>query len=350
MLLEAPDRPRRRALTAARAAIPVTVPATAAAVAAPALARLARIGFLTLPNYSAIALVNALEACRMANYVTLAEDYRYAVVTLDGAAAAASNGLSLTPTVRIAEAGPFDLVFVCGGVSVRHAVERPLSDALRRLARRGVALGGLCTGTFALAEAGLLDGYRAAIHWENLTAIREEFAGVAFTEELFVVDRDRLTCTGGVAPLELMLTLIEARHGKPVAAKVSDQFMVERPRGGGDRQPLPLPSRIEHLHPALARAARMMDTAIERPLTVADVAAGVGLSPRQLERLFRRHLGTSPAEFSLGRRLVHARELLRQTPMSVTDVGLACGFQSAAHFSTAYRRHFGRSPREERAA
>jgi transcriptional regulator GlxA family with amidase domain len=350
VLLEAPDRPRRRALTAARAAIPVTVPATAAAVAAPALARLARIGFLTLPNYSAIALVNALEACRMANYVTLAEDYRYAVVTLDGAAAAASNGLSLTPTVRIAEAGPFDLVFVCGGVSVRHAVERPLSDALRRLARRGVALGGLCTGTFALAEAGLLDGYRAAIHWENLTAIREEFAGVAFTEELFVVDRDRLTCTGGVAPLELMLTLIEARHGKPVAAKVSDQFMVERPRGGGDRQPLPLPSRIEHLHPALARAARMMDTAIERPLTVADVAAGVGLSPRQLERLFRRHLGTSPAEFSLGRRLVHARELLRQTPMSVTDVGLACGFQSAAHFSTAYRRHFGRSPREERAA
>ena len=313
-----------------------------------ALARLSRVAFLTLPNYSAIALVNALEACRMANYVSLTEDYRWAVVTLDGAPAEASNGLSMTPTGRLADAGPFDLVFVCGGVSVRHAVDRPLSDALRRLARRGVALGGLCTGTFALAEAGLLDGYRAAIHWENLTAIREEFSGVAFTEELFVVDRDRLTCTGGVAPLELMLTLIEARHGKPVAAKVSDQFMVERPRGGGDRQPLPLPSRIEHLHPALARAARMMDAAIERPLTVAEVATGVGMSPRQLERLFRRHLGTSPAEFALGRRLVHARELLRQTPMSITDVGLACGFQTAAHFSTAYRRHFGRSPREER--
>jgi len=331
--------------------VAATVPAPAAppAVAPLALARLSRIGFLTLPNYSAIALVNALEACRMANYVSLTEDYRWAVVTLDGAPVVASNGLSMSPTVRLADAGPLDLLFVCGGVSVRHGVDRKLSDALRRLARRGVALGGLCTGTFALAEAGLLDGYRAAIHWENLTAIREEFSSVAFTEELFVVDRERLTCTGGVAPLELMLTLIEARHGKPVAAKVSDQFMVERPRAGGDRQPLPLPSRIEHLHPALARAARMMDAAIERPLTVAEVAAGVGMSPRQLERLFRRHLGTSPAEFSLGRRLVHARELLRQTPMSVTDVGLACGFQTAAHFSTAYRRHFGRSPREERA-
>jgi transcriptional regulator GlxA family with amidase domain len=318
------------------------------ATAPPALARLARIGFLTLPNYSAIALVNALEACRMANYVTLAEDYRFAVVTLDGAPAEASNGLSLTPTVRLAEAGPFDLVFVCGGVSVRHAVDRPLADALRRLARRGVALGGLCTGTFALAEAGLLDGYRAAIHWENLTAIREEFAGVTFTEDLFVVDRDRLTCTGGVAPLDLMLTLIEARHGKGVAAKVSDQFMVERPRAGGDRQPLPLPARVEQQHPTLARAARLMDAAIERPLPVADVAAAVGVSPRQLERLFQRHLATSPAEFALSRRLVHARELLRQTPMSVTAVGLACGFQTAAHFSTAYRRRFGRSPRQER--
>ncbi len=316
----------------------------------PLLARLSRIGFLTLPNYSAIALVNALEACRMANYVSLADDYRWSVVTLDGAPVTASNGLSLSPTLRLADAAPFDVLFVCGGVQVRNAVDKPLSDALRRLARRGVVLGGLCTGTFALAEAGLLDGYRAAIHWENLTAIREEFAGVTFTEDLFVADRERLTCTGGIAPLELMLTLIEARHGKPVAAKVSDQFMVERPRAGGDRQPLPLPSRIEHLHPALARAARMMDAAIERPLTVAEVAAGVGMSPRQLERLFRRHLGTSPAEFALGRRLVHARELLRQTPMSVTDVGLACGFQSAAHFSTAYRRHFGRSPREERAS
>ncbi len=339
MLLEAADRPRRRPLSAA----PVAVAAPPAA-----LARLARVGFLTLPNYSAIALVNALEACRMANYVAPGEDYHWSVVTLDGAPAVASNGLSLAPTVKLTDAGPLDVLFVCGGVSVRHAVDRRLSDALRRLARRGVALGGLCTGTFALAEAGLLDGYRAAIHWENLTAIREEFAGVAFTEDLFVVDRDRLTCTGGIAPLDLMLTLIEARHGKGVAAKVSDQFMVERPRAGGDRQPLPLPARVEQQHPTLARAARLMDAAIERPMHVADVAAAVGVSPRQLERLFQRHLATSPAEFALSRRLVHARELLRQTPMSVTAVGLACGFQTAAHFSTAYRRRFGRSPRQER--
>ncbi len=134
-------------------------------------------------------------------------------------------------------------MLVCGGIDVRHSTDRQLKDRLRRLARRGTVLGALCTGTFALAEAGLLDGYRCAIHWENLSAIREEFAAVEFVDDLFVIDRDRVTCTGGVAPLDMMLTLIEARLGPAIARKVTDEFIVAQPRAATDRQRHVLPTR-----------------------------------------------------------------------------------------------------------
>lgn len=311
------------------------------------LASLTRIGFLTLPNHSMIACANALEALRMANYVTETEIYSWRVVTLDGVPAPASNGLTLTPTVALIEAGPLDLLLVCGGIDVRHSVAPGLEDALRRLARRGTALGALCTGSFVLADAGLLDFHRCAIHWENLPAIREEFPEIDFVEDAYVIDRDRLTCTGGVAPLEMMLELIAAQGGKALADKVSEQFILDRAaRGPGMRREAR--PRRQLADPTLARAVRLMEGAIERPLAIAALAERLDVSPRQLERLFRRHLGASPAAYQLGLRLERARELLRLSPLPVTDIGLACGFQSAAHFSTAYARRFGRSPREER--
>jgi transcriptional regulator GlxA family with amidase domain len=315
--------------------------------ASASLASLTRIGFLTLPNHSMIACANALEALRMANYASETELYSWRVVTLDGAPVPASNGLSLTPTVSLNEAGPLDLLMVCGGIDVRHSVAPGLEDALRRLARRGTALGALCTGSFVLADAGLLDFYRCAIHWENLPAIREEFPEIDFVEDAYVIDRDRLTCTGGVAPLEMMLELIAAQGGKALADKVSEQFILDRTARvpGARREARP---RRQIADPTLARAVRLMEGAIERPLAVAALAQKLGVSTRQLERLFRRHLGAGPAAYQLGLRLERARELLRLSPLPVTDVGLACGFQSAAHFSTAYARRFGHPPRDER--
>lgn len=309
-------------------------------------ASLTRIGFLTLPNHSMIACANALEALRMANYVTEGELYSWRILTLDGTPAIASNGLSLSPTHALAEAGPLDLLLVCGGTDVRHAATPATADALRRLARRGVALGALCTGSFILAEAGLLDFYRCAVHWENLPALREEFPRITFVEEAFAIDRDRLTCTGGVAPLEMMLTLIEAKGGRALADKVSEQFIVDRaPRRAEKVVARPRPLLPD---PTLARAVRLMEAAIEQPLGVSGIANRLGVSARQLERLFQRHLGVAPAAYQLRLRLERARELLRLSPLPVTDVGLACGFQSAAHFSTAYARHFGRPPSRER--
>lgn len=326
-----------------------TAPPPAGPAAPEPIARLKRIGFLTLPNYSMIALSNALEAARMANYVTGQDTYGWEVLTLDGIPAPASNGLSLSPTRRLAEAGPLDLLMVCGGIDVRQAVGRATSEALRRAARKGLALGALCTGTFALAEAGLLDGYRCAIHWENLAAIREEFPDVAFQDDAFVIDRDRLTCTGGVAPLDMMLVLIAASLGARTAGLVADQFIVRR-AAPPKRQKPPLAPEVAGRAPALAKATEVMTRHLERPLAVGEVAAAANLSQRQLERLFQRHLQVSPAAFYLDLRLSRARELLRLSPLPVTDVALACGFQSAAHFSVAYGRRFGHPPRAERTA
>jgi transcriptional regulator GlxA family with amidase domain len=304
-----------------------------------------RISFLTLPNYSMIALASALEGFRMANYVAGRAVYSWDIATPDGAAVPASNGLTLAPTGK---AGPADLVMVCGGVDVRRAVARTTLALLRRLARKGGAIGALCTGTFALAEAGLLDGFRAAIHWENLAAIREEFPAVAFVDDAFAIDRDRLTCTGGVAPLEMTLALIAAALGDTAAAAVADQFMIrwvapERQRAHGT------PVAAARV-PAVAKAIETMRQNLEAPLPLPAVAAAAGLSQRQLERLFQRSVAASPGEFYLRLRLDKARELLRQSPLPVTDVALACGFQSASHFSVAYGRRYGHPPRRERAA
>ena len=310
------------------------------------LAALSRIGFLTLTNHSMIACANALEALRMANYVSESELYSWRILTLDGTPAPASNGLTLSPTAALAATGPLDLLLVCGGLDIRHAAPPHLADALRRLARRGTALGALCTGSFVLAEAGLLDFHRCAVLWENLASVREELPQIEFVEEAFVIDRDRLTCTGGIAPLEMMLALIEAKGERALADKVSEQFIVDparRPRGKAAARPRPaLPD------PTLARAVRMMEAAIERPPGIAAIARRLDVTTRHLERLFRRHLGVTPAAYHLGIRLERAREMLRLSPLPVTDVGLACGFQSAAHFSTAYARRFGRPPSGER--
>jgi transcriptional regulator GlxA family with amidase domain len=311
---------------------------------------LSRFGFLTLPSYSMIAAANAIEALRMANRVTGQTVYSWQIVTLSGHPAAASNGLMLTPCAMLSAAERFDIVFVVGGVDVRNAVDRSVATALRKLARDGVALGALCTGTFALAEARLLHGYRCAIHWENLGAIREEFPDIEFVEDFYAFDRDRITCTGGIAPLDMMLAIIQARLGRRVSAQIAAQFLIERGRAADERQLRQGSAATTATPRRLADAVRLIEDSVEAPLATEEVARRVNISTRQLERLFRRHLGISPAAFAAATRLDRARALLRQTAMPITDIGLACGFASASHFSTAYRGRFGHAPRTERSA
>ena len=307
-----------------------------------------RYAFLTLPNYSLIAVTNALEVLRMANRVAGRDIYEWSIASLDGRPVPASSGLELTPTVALDKIGKVEILFVCGGIDVREAVSNPLLAALRRLGERRVGLGALCTGGYALARAGLLDNYRATIHWENLPALREEFPRVQLNDQVFSIDRDRFTASGGTAPLDLMLNLIQLKHGLRISQQVSEQFVLERVRSDRDRQYVPLRAQVGSSHGNMIRVAQLMEENIEKPLSLERIAHSTGLSRRQIERLFRRHLDCVPKRYYLEMRLRRARELLLQTAMPIMDVTTSCGFKSPPHFSRCYRAQFGYPPSEER--
>ena len=241
-----------------------------------------------------------------------------------------------------------DIVFICGGRNVRDAVTPTLLAALRRLAEQGTGLGALCTGGYALARAGLLDRCRATIHWENVSALREEFPRIIISDQVFTIDRNRYTASGGVAPLDLMLNLIESKLGSKVAQLVSEQFIVDRIRSDKDRQYVPLRAQVGVSHQSLLKVAELMEANVERPMSLERIAQETGLSRRQIERLFKRHLNCVPKRYYLELRLKRARELLLQTAMPIMDITTACGFQSPPHFSKCYRKQFGYPPSVER--
>jgi transcriptional regulator GlxA family with amidase domain len=295
-----------------------------------------------------IALASAVEPLRMANRVCQQEVYSWSIASLDGNPVASSNGLALSPTVALESARAPDVVFVCGGVDVQQAVTPALLAALRRLAQKRMPLGALCTGGYALARAGLLDKCKAAIHWENMSALREEFPRIHFTDQVFAIDRERYTCSGGIAPLDLMLNMISSDLGPGIAARISEQFILDRIRNDQDRQHIPLQAQVGVFHERLIQAAALMEEHIEEPLSLDQLAAVSGVSRRQVERLFKQHLGQAPTQYYLGIRLRRARELLLQTSMSIMDITAACGFQSPPHFSKCYRNAFGHPPSAER--
>jgi transcriptional regulator GlxA family with amidase domain len=314
----------------------------------PAVLRKCKYAFLTLDHYSLIAVSNALEPLRMANRLVGKEVYEWSVISLDGQPSESSSGLKLSPAGSLEKLGPVDILFVCGGINIRQAVSPALVTALRRLAERGVPLGALCTGGYALAKAGLLDNCRATIHWENLSALREEFPRVLISDQLFTIDRNRFTCSGGTAPLDLMLNLIEGKLGSRISQRVSEQFIVDRVRKDRDRQYVPLRARVGVSHRGLIRVAQIMEENIEKPLSLEKIAKATGLSRRQIERLFKRDLNCVPKRYYLEMRLRRARELLLQTAMPIMDITAACGFQSPPHFSKCYRSQYGYPPSAER--
>jgi transcriptional regulator GlxA family with amidase domain len=307
-----------------------------------------KFAFLTLPRYSMIALSNAVEPLRMANSITGQKVYDWSIVSLDGSPVPASNGLEMAPTIALDQVGAVDILFVCGGVDVQAAVSPKILAALKRVAERRIPLGALCTGGYALAKAGLLERYRATIHWENLSALREEFPRIQLSDQLFTIDRDRFTCSGGVAPLDLMLHLVEEKLGAQVSQLISEQFIVDRVRSDRDRQYVPLRAQIGVSHESLIKVAQLMEENIEKPLSLDEIANATGLSRRQIERLFKRHLNCVPKRYYLQMRLRRARELLLQTSMPIIDITTACGFQSPPHFSRCYRAQFGCPPSAER--
>jgi AraC family carnitine catabolism transcriptional activator len=307
------------------------------------------IHFLLLPGFSAMGFISALEPLRVANRFR-AGLYRWQVLSLDGGAVLASNGMSVNADGALGEAVGAQMLLVVAGFEPLACYGAALQQALRRLDHDNVVLGGIDTGAMLLAEAGLLDGHRATLHWEALEAFKERYPRLQATQELFEIDRRRITCAGGTASIDLMLDLIAQAHGSELAVQVSEQFVLGRIRPRQDHQRMEIAARYDLRNKKLVKVIGEMERNIEQPLNTQVLADAVRVTRRQLERLFRLHLDDTPSGFYLRLRLDKARQLLRQTEMSVLEVGVACGFESASYFTRCYRARFERCPRQDRSA
>lgn len=307
--------------------------------------------FLLVPDFTLIAFACAVEPLRIANRMAGRELYRWQLASKDGRPVASSTGIEVAVDLSLPEAAqllPVPTVVLCSGLHGERYQDREVLAWLRRMDRRGAEIGAICTGAHILARAGLLDGHRCTIHWENQPGFSETFPDIEVVQELFEIDRRRFSSPGGTAALDLMLDRIRTRHGEALATRVSEQCILERIRAKSDPQRPPVRQRLKVHHAKLAQAIELMETHIEDPVDQETLARRAGLSRRQLERLFRQHLGCTPAQHYLRTRLERACHLLRQTDQPVMAVACATGFVSASHFSTCYRQLFGRTPREER--
>ena len=306
------------------------------------------IGFLLLPGFTITSVTGAIDVLRLANRELGYRRYHWILLSEDEKPVFSSTDMQLGPTRSMHTLDSCDLLMVCGGERMTVAATDSLITQFRRVAPRAKALGAMCTGSYLLARAGMLNGYRASIHWETLPAVTEEFSSVYFGEQVFVIDRDRLTCAGGIGSLDLMLAMLGGKHGHELAARISEQLIVAQLRSDHDHQLVPLYAHLGRFHAKLIEAATVMHANIEDPLSVDEVANAAGISRRQLERLFKRHVGQVPTRYYQQMRLRRARQLLLQTGMSIMDVAVACGFRSPPHFSKAYRAYFGHTPSTER--
>lgn len=306
------------------------------------------IAFLLCPGFSSMSFVCAIEVLRAANNLSGRRLYRWRVISASGGPVPANNGLE-----TMTEKGPgapykFNTIIIVSGFNPAKATEPPTRHWLRGLSRHGVAVGGVSTGAWVMAEAGLLEGYKCAIHWENAASFAEEFPMIEVTRSVFEIDRDRYTCAGGTSSLDMMLQLVARDHTHELATEIARYYQHERIRSVGDLQAEARDTVIRIKSEKLMRAINVMEANVEQPLNSNELAAHVGITPRQLQRLFKEHTGYSPNRFYLDLRLRHARLLLLQTAMPVIDIAIAAGFVSHAHFSKCYRQLFEVTPTEER--
>jgi transcriptional regulator GlxA family with amidase domain len=307
-----------------------------------------RFVFVLLPRFTLLSFASAMEALRIANRILGEEVYSWRLVGEGGGVVSCSAGTSFQLDGDLDELNREDTVILCGGLDIQDATTKKLLNWVRREARRGVAVGGLCTAAYSMARAGLLDGRRATIHWENHDSFAEEFEDVELGKSVFTIDGNRYTTAGGTASIDLMLKLVADQHGEELAAEVADLMIYSSIRTDQDTQRLSIPTRIGIRHPKLAHVIQRMEANIEEPISPSVLARDVGLSTRQLERLFRRYLNRSPKRYYMELRLSKARNLLMQTEMSVINVALACGFTSPSHFSKCYRAQYRTTPYRQR--
>ncbi len=305
-------------------------------------------GFLLVPNFTTIGFASAIEPLRMANMVARKPLYRLLTIAATTEPVMASNGVRVVPDHAIADAPPLDALFVIGPNPITSSGDRPLLTWIKGLAHDGVPLGGVCTGSHLLARAGLLKGYRCTIHWEDMDRLVDQFPGIIVSNRLFEIDRDRYTCSGGTAPMDMMFQLIARDAGAEFAARVSELLVCDRIRDTREHQRIPLRQQLGTSQPKLSEIVALMEANLEEPLELDEIARHTGVSTRQVERLFHNYLHRTPSQYYLELRLTRARYLLLHGEAQVRDIALACGFVSPAHFSKCYSKFFGVPPSSER--
>ncbi len=312
--------------------------------------------FFLIPNFTMIAFATAVDPLRSANRMLGYEAYRWRLASADGKPVRASNGVECSVNTSLEDERRKlmgherpSMIIVCAGIDVEHYSNKSVFALLREEYNRGVAIGGVCTGAHVLAAAGLLSGKRCAIHWENLPGFQEAFPRANAFADLFEVDSNIFTCAGGTASLDMMLKIIADDFGDNLVNRVCEQVLTDRIRSPSDRQRLPLRARLGVQNSKVLTIIELMEANLSEPLSLLEISDHVGLSRRQIERLFRGEMGRSPARYYLEIRLDRARHLLIQSSMPVVEVAVACGFVSASHFSKCYRELYGRSPQQERA-
>jgi AraC family carnitine catabolism transcriptional activator len=306
------------------------------------------IGFLLLPRFSMMAFFSAVEPLRIANRISGRPLFEWMLISENGGSVTASNGMTLLADQTIEAVHYLPSLALCSGFDPERYLSPALVRWLRRLSAAGCVLGGLDTGCFVLAAAGLLNGERVTLHWESLPSFKERFPAIATSNELFELGARRFSCAGGTAAMDMALDVIARRHGQRLAIDVSEQLVHERMRTRHDQQRMTLARRLDTHNARLVEAVDLMERHLETPLSLADVARRSRVSLRQLQRIFEHELGNSPRDWYLGLRLERAYHLLTETDLDVLVVGLACGFASSSSFSRAFRQRYGRSPREVR--
>ena len=304
--------------------------------------------FLLVDKFSMFSLSAAIDTVRSANRLLGHEFYSWTTISADGEAVIASNGLPLKIDYAIADAPQADIFFVCVGLTTEFSGKSKVLAALRTLGRRGATLGALSVGSYLLAEAGQLEGHRCTIHWENRAGFKERFPHIDCTGNVFEIDRKRYTCAGGTTSIDLMLEIVRADFGQNLANEVANQFQYERIRSAADRQRVGPERDLTGKSEKLKKIVQLMADNLDEPFSAVELAKSAGLSVRQVERLFLRHLNVTPGRYYMRLRLERARELLRQTNLPILDVAIATGFTSHSYFAQSYRHLFGRPPSEER--
>ena len=317
-------------------------------VFAPAASEPLNIDVLVLPDVSLLSLASTIEPLRAANRVAGRTLFRRRLLSPDGRAVITSGGMTIPVEAAFSADDPRDALVVVAAFNVPTHANRPLLAALRRVARRGIEIGGVESGSLVLAMAGLLNGRSATTHWEDLEEFAERFPEIDVRADRYVIDGGRFT-TGGASPaLDMMLHLIRARHGHALALDVASVFVYDELRAAGDPQPMVSFGRLDSSEPRVAAAIRIMEERIERPLAIPRLAREAGIGPRMLETLFMISFGMSPRRYYGALRLNAARRLVLETPKSVTEIAAQTGFASASAFARSFRARFGESPREAR--